>query len=324
KMNFSILCYIVSLISISHGLDLPETGGSLTQFTDEIGLEVGFSTVICNGMIYGAELSQASCVQAWQKMPRTNINRRYGNSRVHGPNLVQLPLRYLSDDGLCAVDVNLKRNAVGSVGDVTTELTLATMAKEVLDQCVAASRVGGQRVNFSTYNDIAVAFRKYEPSVDCDGTPHKTPVLAHCEEAMEDLPARRERVTFIRTDTLPRPQRYVTLPAIFSSRATGASRCSVGVYLADNIPLDKVAWFDIWAAGVEIMTMCVQHGMSGVVGSLEGTPTAQDSLPPPESMGPTPKIIPKPRCSDTHDNYRLRHDLYESTPLSKCQECAIF
>lgn len=69
-----------------------------------------------------------------------------------------------------------------------------------------------------TYNDIAVAFRKYEPSVDCDGTPHKTPVLAHCEEAMEDLPARRERVTFIRTDTLPRPQRYVTLPAIFSSR----------------------------------------------------------------------------------------------------------
>ncbi|KAL8983205.1 MAG: hypothetical protein Q9177_005040 [Variospora cf. flavescens] len=207
------------LISISHGLDLPETGGSLTQFTDEIDLEVGFSTVICNGMIYGTELSHASCVQAWQKMPRTNINRRYGNSRVHGQNLVQLPLRYLSDDGLCAVDVNLKRNAVGSVGDITTELTLVTMAKEVLDQCVAASRVGGQRVNFTT----------------------------------------------------------------------GASRCSVGVYLAHNIPLDKVAWFDIWAAGVEIMTMCVQHGMSGVVGSLEGTPTAQDSLPPPESIGSDPQ-----------------------------------
>ena len=33
-------------------------------------------------------------------------------------------------------------------------------------------------------------------------------------------------------------------------------------------PATQAKWFDIWAAGVAINTMCVQHGFTGIVKQL--------------------------------------------------------
>ena len=30
-----------------------------------------------------------------------------------------------------------------------------------------------------------------------------------------------------------------------------------------NLPPTRASWFDIWAAGVAVNTMCVQHGFTG-------------------------------------------------------------
>ena len=38
--------------------------------------------------------------------------------------------------------------------------------------------------------------------------------------------------------------------------------------MPDNIPPTKASWFDIWAAGVAINTMCVQFGFKGEVRQL--------------------------------------------------------
>lgn len=35
------------------------------------------------------------------------------------------------------------------------------------------------------------------------------------------------------------------------------------VSMPRNLPPTIASWFDIWAAGVAVNTMCVQHGFSG-------------------------------------------------------------
>ncbi|KAL9012869.1 MAG: hypothetical protein Q9173_002396, partial [Seirophora scorigena] len=147
-MQSSIIFSILFLITTTHTIDLTNNEGSLTQDTEASDLAGGQHLVECSGWRYGRQMSQASCLNAWQKMPRSSLARRYGNSRVHGEELVELPLRYLSDDGLCAIDLNEKRNLIGTVPDVTSELILANVAKEVLDQCVSARRTGGLRIDF--------------------------------------------------------------------------------------------------------------------------------------------------------------------------------
>lgn len=135
-----------------------------------------------------------------------------------------------------------------------------------------------------------MAIRSYEPSVDCHPRPQTTPDLAQCEEALSKMPARRHRENFIGIDAMPRPPRYIVLPKVFKSScgsypspytsseealsltdekhpisATGADRCSIGVSISSDTDFEKSSWINIWAAGVEINTLCVQHGMTGVV-----------------------------------------------------------
>ena len=57
--------------------------------------------------------------------------------------------------------------------------------------------------------------------------------------------------------------------------ATSSDRCTIDVNMKPNPSLERAAWFDIWAAGVEIHTLGVQHGLSGMVhylGDLLQTP----------------------------------------------------
>ncbi|KAI4166870.1 MAG: hypothetical protein LQ348_007751, partial [Seirophora lacunosa] len=147
-MQSSIIFSLLFLISTSHTIDFTNNEGSLTQDIDASDLAAGHDNLACSGWRYGRQMSQASCLNAWQKMPRSSLARRYGNSRVHGEELVDLPLRYLSDDGLCAIDVNEKWNVIATIPDITSELTLANVAKEVLDQCVSARGLGGLRIDF--------------------------------------------------------------------------------------------------------------------------------------------------------------------------------
>ena len=102
-------------------------------------------TVHCNVQRFGKELDKRSCWNAWDKMPRSpsqhRLYSRLSGRQARAPYLSKLPLRYLSDDGLCAIDVRLPQ---GSKGDTASDRAIAGAARSVLFQCVEDHGWGGR------------------------------------------------------------------------------------------------------------------------------------------------------------------------------------
>ena len=45
-------------------------------------------------------------------------------------------------------------------------------------------------------------------------------------------------------------------------------RCTIDVDISPGTQMTQSTWFDIWAAGIEIQTLCVEHGFNGTVSGL--------------------------------------------------------
>ena len=137
---------ILLLISLLSGLLLPLPMSLAANLTSQYGAlnasSLSSAMIQCSGLRYGFVKSD-SCFSAWSKMPRSSDAHYYGPRREQQTDDVPLPIRYLSDDGHCAIDVNQKLKIVGAVGDVTTELTISDSAQSILQACVANSQFGG-------------------------------------------------------------------------------------------------------------------------------------------------------------------------------------
>ena len=92
---------------------------------------------------HGFDMSEASCRNAWQKIDRST-NTQFFRPRRHNAGLVT-PIRFLSDDGICAIDVELKPSAIG---DTSTWFIISSYAEVILDECVAREK-GGAIHDFS-------------------------------------------------------------------------------------------------------------------------------------------------------------------------------
>ncbi|CAO1596820.1 hypothetical protein XANCAGTX0491_000650 [Xanthoria calcicola] len=111
-----------------------------------LNLTAGPGEPTCSSRMYGGNLKPASCKNAWDKIERSSVPRRSG---VHSAPDRQsfdylLPQRYLSDDGLCAIDVAIPQAqiAAGRRWDVATGLQLSNSARAVLESCVTDGRGG--------------------------------------------------------------------------------------------------------------------------------------------------------------------------------------
>ena len=93
-------------------------------------------------------------MNAWRTIARTTTPLIFG-ARSLDTKDVPLPLRFLSGDGLCALDVKLKKNALG---DVANGLAVSNAAKSLLDECGfhhverSGSGSGGSITDFSEFN----------------------------------------------------------------------------------------------------------------------------------------------------------------------------
>ncbi|KAL8646209.1 MAG: hypothetical protein Q9226_006962 [Calogaya cf. arnoldii] len=179
---------------------------------------------ICSGVKYGNNLQPASCQNAWEKIERSTVRKRYwarrGTERESVDYLV--PQRYLSDDGLCAIDLSIPQNmiALGRKWDVATGLQISDKAQTILEQCVRHHHWGGTVNHFSklldpnpennltcrkiqsgetisrlgsnafsaTLNALTVFVRQYEPTVDCDPRAQQVPDYHSCELALQETP----------------------------------------------------------------------------------------------------------------------------------------
>ena len=249
---------------------------------------------------FGLELNAYSCKNAWGKMPLDSEVYIYETreSIAAGTHFgVGLPVRFLSDDGLCAIDILVKEvseRQFATSGDSARNIDVSKAAKAVLDDCVSIKRRGGLVTGFSERDLLAVMVTKYEPKAVCESEPEDIPFVPFCERVLQTMPARRPKDWFASIGDRP-TSRYYLLPQKIQFRkfhgfplrllcqsglgthprltyrfdsAAAGPKCAVTISKDQLAPYCKASWFDLWAAGVEISTMCVRQGMSGSVHGL--------------------------------------------------------
>ena len=172
---------------------------------------------------YGSKVELASCTNAWQKIPRDSELRLYGlrSEIAAGAHVdVGLPLRYLSDDGLCAIDIRSKYESdpVLKIPDLAENIEVSQAAKVVLDRCVQDKRIGGSILGFSRRDLLVLIMRSYEPKAVCDHTALEPPFEPFCKKVLQSMPARRKQDVFgFRADRQGLVPSYL-LPKTFTFR----------------------------------------------------------------------------------------------------------
>ena len=107
----------------------------------------------CIGRTYGFDLGFDSCINAWGKMPRTLEPIAYGDRSLH--LAASVPVRYQSDDGLCAIDLRARHGDVATRGDVARGVDVSDAAHVVIEKCIKnrqQSTTGGSISGFSMYS----------------------------------------------------------------------------------------------------------------------------------------------------------------------------
>ena len=230
------------LTSQAFARDLPPT----VNLINSTFLNVSMSKPYCRTS-YGSGVKLASCTNAWQKIPRDSESRLYGlrTDIAAGAHVdVGLPLRYLSDDGLCAIDIRAKydNDPVLKIPDLAENIEVSQAAKVVLDRCVQEKRVGGSILGFSRRDLLVVVMTSYEPKAVCDHAAFEPPFQPFCKKVLQSMPARKKTDVFgFRVDRQGPVPSYL-LPKTFTFRqsdhllipfASSEAACSANA----NIPL---------------------------------------------------------------------------------------
>lgn len=171
---------------------------------------------------WGIELNWSSCNNAWEQIPRDSELHFYGLRAdiAAGAHLdMGLPIRYLSEDGLCAIDIRAQRGARLVTGDSATNIEVSEAAKTVLDDCVQERGKGGSISGFSRREFLVIIITKYEPKAVCEPPPEEIPFVPFCEKVLQTMPARRQKDVFaFKKDPQEPAQYYNVLPRSFPFR----------------------------------------------------------------------------------------------------------
>ncbi|KAL9580458.1 MAG: hypothetical protein Q9203_006293 [Teloschistes exilis] len=219
--------------------------------------------VACTPNTTDESLSTFSCGNAWHKIVRTTppviYSPRPGTGKAGD---VSLPVRYLSDDGLCAIDINV---AQGKRGDVSNGLSIARAADEIIRTCVPRQSMSGEKVGFSIQGGLTVKVVIYSTERVTCHTPTSAllqPIPAACQQLLQEMPADDHYpVVFSRDGRTGN----VKLPWM-----KNAEPCRIVIDLFHPAMYKKIKanWYDVWAAGVAVNELCVKRSLIGVVGPI--------------------------------------------------------
>ena len=152
QMLFSVNCIIVSVfVSFTSAFSLPPSL-SLTQTHTTNIPELTSSNLTDDGIFctaaYGSGLLEGSCRNAWDKIDRSStIDERFVPRSKVTTDTVPLPIRYLSDDGICAIDLSHRGPFSGP--DSSTRRTISDLARGIIKKCVRKFGKGGSITHFS-------------------------------------------------------------------------------------------------------------------------------------------------------------------------------
>lgn len=149
-------------------------------------------------VVFGRDLSIESCLNAWGKIDPSAHSQTY-RPRPRpplrpAPGTLTLPVRYLSDDGLCSIDL---QNTIGMTGDFVSGLLISQQARSIIYECVQDKRRGGN------IHDIGNPLLFINVLILCRGCPP----MAQCHPTITLNP-----IPYI---VMPHPKNHKALPLFF-------------------------------------------------------------------------------------------------------------
>ncbi|KAL8690632.1 MAG: hypothetical protein Q9218_003966 [Villophora microphyllina] len=228
--------------------------------------------VHCTPNTTAAALTMFSCSNAWHKIRRTTAPVVYASRAARYGAGVSLPFRFLSDDGLCAIDIDI---APGKRGDVSNGIGISNAARDIIETCVPKQSMSGEKTGFSKHlatrptfvdredkeggEDALTSKQHPKAGITCypPTSAMRLPYAAACQEALQLMPASdQSEVVFARDGRTG----DVKLPWV---------RNQDNLYHPTMYKKAIVKWYDLWAAGVAVNEMCVDKLKIGVAGPID-------------------------------------------------------
>ena len=184
----------------------------------------------------------------------------YGQ-RGSGNWRAKLPFRYVSSDGLCAIDIS---HSARASHDQMRPGDLKDIVRVLIDVCVRGTpNQGGIASNIGVHGNLAVRVVPYKPKVVC-GAAGSGPPFISCRDIVDEMPADGKKNVFGPKDD---PETTVPIPYALTTRA---QRCNLllksqtqGVEVKDTSD-----WYKIFAAVNAIDFMCTLKGRDGTAYDL--------------------------------------------------------
>ncbi|KAL8865730.1 MAG: hypothetical protein Q9174_006729, partial [Haloplaca sp. 1 TL-2023] len=146
----------------------------------------------CNGKLYGRNLNRTSCLQINSVMSSYELPRTFGE-RGTGYYEANLPFRYLSRDGLCAIDIS---HTEGVDSDEVAPAEFKKAAKYIIDVCITGSpNEGGLVTGLGKNGHLSMRVVPYKPTVEC-GPEGSAPPWMTCRDIVDAMPANNKRQVF--------------------------------------------------------------------------------------------------------------------------------
>lgn len=140
------LFHLGLMFSSPPSITLLQTSNSINGYLNETITKLTAESPRCT-VTHGDNLNEESCRNAWDKMnPFSTKLQKFGPRQRIAVGEVPMPVRYLSDDGICAIDILFKK---ASDGDYSTGRAIAAHAETIIDQCVVPKKMGGTVSSFS-------------------------------------------------------------------------------------------------------------------------------------------------------------------------------
>ena len=211
-------------------------------------------TITC-GQQYGRNLNLMSCLQVFHRMSQDPGPKTFGE-RGSGTFDAPLPFRWLSHDGLCAVDLS---HVAGVEFDTIAPSDLKEAAESIIAICIyGRPNLGGIATGLGVNKGLVIRIVPYRPSVYC-GPQGTAPPWITCRHVLDVIPANNEPQIFG-----PKAWENTTV-AIPWARTTDARRCAMVVDgIAPGLVSDSSDWYKIWAAANAVDYMCTQLGHTGL------------------------------------------------------------
>ena len=220
---------------------------------------VGAPKVSCNGALYGRNLNRDSCEQVYNLMSMDPSKVTFGE-RHEGFWQANLPFRWLSHDGRCAIDLG---HTKGAISDEMAPGDIRRMVRVLLDVCVRGRpNEGGMVSNIGESGNLLLRIVPYKPTVTC-GAEESAPPWITCRDIIDGMPTGGKKVTFgPRSD----PETTVALPWAMTA---GSRRCVVSIDGTEaGAVKDTWTWYSIWLAANAVDYMCIHLGKIGVAVNL--------------------------------------------------------